>query len=153
MVQVAAGACNCSALRQAARHATRMYDDALAPTGLGLNQFSILARIDRCGPTDLGDLARRLVMDRSTLGHLLRPLQARGLLTLQASACDKRRRLIALTGEGAALLRQAQPHWLRAQNRFEDAFGQPDASHLRSILARLVATPFADTATRHEEVR
>jgi len=39
--------CNCAALRQAARHVTRFYDEALAPTGLGVNQFSILARLSR----------------------------------------------------------------------------------------------------------
>lgn len=32
--------CNCSALRQAARHVTRLYDGELAPLGLGLNQYS-----------------------------------------------------------------------------------------------------------------
>src|SRR6516225_838484 len=36
--------CNCAALRQATRHVTKLYDDALAPLGLGVNQFSILAR-------------------------------------------------------------------------------------------------------------
>src|SRR5437762_6318726 len=66
--------CNCAALRQAARRVTRLYDDALAPTGLGLNQFSILARLSLVGPSTIQDLARLLIMDRSTLGHLLRPL-------------------------------------------------------------------------------
>ena len=41
--------CNCAALRQAARRVTKLYDDALAPIGVGLNQFSILARLDRVG--------------------------------------------------------------------------------------------------------
>jgi hypothetical protein len=35
--------CNCGALRQAARRVTRLYDDALAPAGLGVNQFSVIA--------------------------------------------------------------------------------------------------------------
>ena len=43
-------ACSCSALRQAARVLTRMYDDALAPVGLGVNQYGILAKLDRFGP-------------------------------------------------------------------------------------------------------
>src|SRR5207244_12483078 len=50
-----------------------LYDDALAPIGLGANQFSIMARLSLLGPTPIQDLARVLVMDRSTLGHLLRP--------------------------------------------------------------------------------
>ena len=136
--------CNCAALRRAARHATRMYDEALAPVGLGVNQFSILARIDRHGPCNLNELAGRLVMDRSTLGHLLRPLQTRGLLTLEALSRDKRQRLIALTATGRVLLQEAQPYWGMAQARFEAAFGAGDALQLRNTLDRVAATSFAD---------
>jgi DNA-binding MarR family transcriptional regulator len=57
---------------------TKLYDDALAPVGLGGNQFSILARLSLGDPRTIQDLARLLVMDRSTLGHLLRPLEKRG---------------------------------------------------------------------------
>ena len=64
--------CNCGALRQAARRVTKLYDDALAPIGLGVNQLSILVRLNLVGPSTIQDLARLLVMDRSTLGHLLR---------------------------------------------------------------------------------
>src|SRR5207248_6589362 len=41
--------CNCAALRQAARHVTRLYDDALAPLGLGANQYSILSTLEGVG--------------------------------------------------------------------------------------------------------
>src|SRR5258707_12899178 len=89
--------CNCGALRQAARRVTKLYDDALAPTGLGVNQFSILARLSRVGPSTIQDLARLLVMDRSTLGHLLRPLEKRGLVKLDVSEPDRRSCIVALT--------------------------------------------------------
>src|SRR6185295_11571068 len=85
--------CSCAALRQAARRVTRLYDDALAPTGLGVNQFSILARLSHVGASTIQDLARPLVMDRSTLGHLLRPLEKRGLVRLDVSDEDGRSRL------------------------------------------------------------
>ena len=35
--------CNCQALRQAARRLTQFYDHALAPAGLRVTQFPILA--------------------------------------------------------------------------------------------------------------
>src|SRR6476620_11594260 len=95
--------CNCAALRQAARRVTRFYDEALAPTGLGVNQFSILARLSRVGPSTIQDLARLLVMDRSTLGHLLRPLEKRGLVKLEVSAQDRRSCIVTLTRGKAAV--------------------------------------------------
>src|SRR6266481_9654458 len=101
--------CNCAALRQAARRVTKFYDDALAPTGLGVNQFSILARLSLVGPSTIQDLARLLVMDRSTLGHLLRPLEKRGLVTLKISDQDRRSRILALTPAGQAALARARP--------------------------------------------
>ena len=48
--------------------------------GIGVNQFSVLSRIARFGPSSVQELAQTLVMDRSALGHLLRPLQEWGLV-------------------------------------------------------------------------
>ena len=53
MSDVEAEICNCAALRQAARRVTRLYDDVLAPIGLGVNQYSILARLNRVGPSTI----------------------------------------------------------------------------------------------------
>jgi DNA-binding MarR family transcriptional regulator len=95
--------CSCSALRQAARHMTRLYDAALSPVGIGLNQYAILSRLKRFGPMRMGDLAGRLVMDRSTLGHLLRPLETRRVIAMHVGDRDRRSRMVGLTAEGDAL--------------------------------------------------
>jgi len=47
-------ACNCAQLRKASRRVTRLYDDALAPIGLGANQYSILAQLNHAGPSAIG---------------------------------------------------------------------------------------------------
>jgi DNA-binding MarR family transcriptional regulator len=62
-------ACNCLALRQAARHVTQFYDQFLVPSGLRSTQYSILARLQRKGPMTISALAAELVMDRTTLGR------------------------------------------------------------------------------------
>jgi DNA-binding MarR family transcriptional regulator len=139
-------ACNCSALRQAARRVTRLYDDALAPTGLGVNQYSILIRLRRVGPSTIQDLARLLVMDRSTLGHLLRPLEKRGLVRLQVSEQDGRSRVIALTPAGRAVVARGRPLWATAQQRFARAFGQKDALDLRRVLKQVAMADFGEAA-------
>lgn len=135
--------CSCSALRQAARHLSRLYDEALAPVGLGVNQYSILVKLDRHGPAPLNELAARVVMDRSSLGHLLRPLENRGLVTLGVDARDRRRRHIALTPAGAALVARARPLWAGAEEAFRRAFGPGPARDLRDILRRVADTPVA----------
>jgi DNA-binding MarR family transcriptional regulator len=127
--------CNCGALRQAARRVTKLYDDALAPIGLGVNQLSILVRLNLVGPSTIQDLARLLVMDRSTLGHLLRPLEKRGLVTLEVCKQDRRSRTIALT--------EARPRWAAAQRRFEGKFGKEAALELRTVLKEIAMADFA----------
>ena len=149
---MASADCNCAALRQASRFVSRLYDEALAPAGLGINQYSVLARLERLGPLVMQDLARALVMDRSTLGHLLRPLEKRGLVRLAACA-DARCRRVSLTPDGDALLVEARPLWIAAQAAFERQFGAVEAATLREALATVVAVPVATRSTpaaRHD---
>jgi DNA-binding MarR family transcriptional regulator len=134
--------CNCSALRQAARHVTRLYDSELAPAGLGLNQYSILSRLEKLGARTIQELAVNLVMDRSTLGHLLRPLLKRGLLKLDTAKADRRSRVIRLTAAGKSLLKEARPLWAKAEQRFERRIGAAPARALRAALVRVAAADF-----------
>jgi len=141
---------NCAALRQAARRVTRLYDEALAPTGLGVNQYSILARLGRVGPSRIQDLARLLVMDRSTLGHLLRPLEKRGLVRLRVSDQDGRSRVAALTPAGRALVAKGRPLWARAQERFTSAFGEKGSARLRRVLKQVAMADFGAAAKTND---
>ena len=67
--------CNCFAVRSAARHVSQVYDQFLASSGLRTTQFSILAKLKQKGPLTINALAREMVMDRSTLGRNILPLQ------------------------------------------------------------------------------
>jgi DNA-binding MarR family transcriptional regulator len=146
MLEVEPEPCNCLALRQATRRVTQLYDEALAPTGLGANQYSILARLKREGPSTIKDLARLLVMDRSTLGHLLRPLEERGFVRLTLSKRDGRSRVTALTPAGRALVARGRPLWASAQQCFEKTFGAKGAQNLRTVLKRVAMADFGDAA-------
>ena len=84
--------CNCLAIRQAARHVTQFYDQLLAPSGLRTTQFSILGRLQRLGPMPINALAAELVMDRTTLGRNILPLQRDGLIEIGTAPTDRRRR-------------------------------------------------------------
>ncbi|MFE1599488.1 MarR family winged helix-turn-helix transcriptional regulator [Methylobacterium sp. ID0610] len=143
--------CSCSALRQAARHLTRLYDEVLAPVGLGLNQYSILAKLDRNGELPIQDLASLLVMDRSTLGHLVRPLEQRGLVTIRVSKKDGRKRVVALTPEGNVLLASARPLWKTAEDRFRTRFGHDEAATLRAVMRQVTAIELRSTTNPASE--
>src|SRR5258706_4668381 len=133
-------ACSCLAMRQAARHVTQFYDQFLAPTGLRTTQFSILAKIKRMGPITINALARELVMDRTTLGRNVLPLQRDGLITIEKGTSDARSQELHLTKAGAERFRAGIKKWAEAQKRFESRFGSKRSSELRALLQAVVTT-------------
>ena len=132
--------CNALALRQATRHVSQFYDRHLAATGLKGTQFSIVARLVRRGPSSIGDLARDLVLDRTTLGRNLRPLERDGLVVLAADPVDRRTRLLTATPAGKACYEQALPAWKAAQQAFERAFGRSQSAALRDLMRAVTRT-------------
>lgn len=129
-------ACNCFAIRSAARQTTQFYDRHLAPIGLRTTQFSVLSTLDKLGPLAIGELATRMAMDRTTMGRALRPLEREGLVTI-APGRDGRTRALVLTEPGRARLAEARALWREAQREFETRYGPAEAASLRGQLARV----------------
>jgi DNA-binding MarR family transcriptional regulator len=134
--------CNCFAVRAAARHVTQFYDQVLAPAGLRVTQFSILARLKRLGPLTINTLARDMVMDRTTLGRNILPLERDGLIRIEATISDRRAKELHLTKAGEKRLQVAHERWSEAQSRFETTFGPRRAAELRKMLRAAVASEF-----------
>src|ERR1700677_2725009 len=124
--------CNCTALRKASRRLSHFYDSALAPAGLKSTQYSILSEISRRAetPPTMRELADALVMDRSTLGHNLGPLERDQLVSLENLATDRRLKHVVLTRKGRTALAKSKKLWLIAQDHFEANFGIREAAEL-----------------------
>jgi DNA-binding MarR family transcriptional regulator len=135
--------CNCYAVRAAARHITQAYDQFLAPTGLRTTQFSILAKLKRKGPLTINALAEDMVMDRTTLGRNILPLERDGLISIEPTASDRRAKELRLTKAGEKRLQAALKGWSQAQARFETVFGAERAGDLRRLLRAVAASEFA----------
>ena len=140
--------CNCLALRQAARHVTQFYDRFLAGAGLRTTQFSILAKLKRTGPMTVNALASEMVMDRTTLGRNILPLERDGLISATTGSSDRRSKELRLTEAGAARLRVAAKGWARAQRQFDAAFGDGRASDMRALLRAVSGMKLADSPRR-----
>lgn len=130
--------CLCNAIRQGARQVTQFYDRQLAPTGLRISQYAMLKGLRRLGPISINGLADAMVMDRTTMGRALRPLERDGLVAIGPGP-DGRTRALTLTEAGRARLEAAEPLWQAAQAAFEARYGAAEAATLRGALARVVA--------------
>jgi DNA-binding MarR family transcriptional regulator len=137
--------CNCFAVRSAARHVTQLYDQFLAPLGLRATQFSILAKLKRRGALTINELAGDMVMDRTTLGRAIQPLERDGLIRIEPTSFDRRAKQLHLTRVGEKRLRVGLKAWATAQARFEAEFGAKRAAELRALLQAVTASQFVPT--------
>ena len=126
--------CYATALRKASRRLTSMYDEALAPSGLRSTQYAILGELTGDEPITINELARALVMDRSGLGHSLRPLQRDGLVRLDKGPTDRRSVHVVLTEEGRRKFDEAAVLWRSVQDRVVEVLGALEADQLRARL-------------------
>lgn len=137
--------CTCLALRRATRRVTQIYDAHMKPLGLRITQFAVLGQLAGTGgpePVPAGlsitALARRLGLDRSTLGRNLRPLIKAGLVAMEGGA-DRRAHTLALTGAGRAAFEKAIPLWRDAQRHVSEKLGREKTRALRAVLDETTA--------------
>ncbi|KVN29525.1 MarR family transcriptional regulator [Burkholderia pyrrocinia] len=128
---------DCFALRQASRHISKRYEHHLSAVGITPTQFSILSTLGRWRSLTMVELAKAMVMDRTTLVRVLKPLLRRGLVAAPAEGRNHRRLQVVLTPQGAKKLDEAAVHWAAAQASFEREFGPQEAAHLRRELFRM----------------
>jgi DNA-binding MarR family transcriptional regulator len=138
--------CTCLAVRQAARHITQFYDQHLASAGLRTTQFSILAKLVRLGPMTINALADELVMDRTTLGRNILPLEREGLLTIAPGREDRRSKELSVTPAGIDRLHAARKGWRKAQAEFATTFGVKRTAGLRALLFEVSETELPEVA-------
>ena len=84
-------------------------------------------------------LARELVMDRTTLGRTMLPLERDGLIAINDGTLDRRSKELAVTKAGTDRLRRAAKLWVEVQKEFEERFGVRRAADLRRLLGNVVS--------------
>ena len=131
--------CLCLKLRMVARTTAVLYDKAVQPVGLSSSQFSALRNIYRFVPLRITELAKVMLLERTTLTRNFELLQEQNLLELRRSATDARVFTPALTARGVSTLKAAVPRWQLAQRRFFSGLGAPGWADLLSVLRAAAA--------------
>ena len=85
-------------------------------------------------------LAEEMVMDRTTLGRNILPLERDGLITIKPGHTDRRSKELRLTDAGLERLQAAYQGWKDAQTEFATAFGNERTIGLRALLHEVAAT-------------
>ena len=124
--------CTCFRMRKLTRLMSQRYDRRLSAAGLNLNQYSILRRIGDQART-VGDLARELGMDRTTLSRDLKPLLAAGWIE-PVEGADARQRPVRATTAGRRAVAKAMPLWRAVQDEIETLLGGERTARLHAQL-------------------
>lgn len=115
--------CFAANLRRAERAVGRLYAAEIRKSGIGPNQFTLLAVLSRLDEANQGELAERLAVDSTTLTRTLARLEERGWVVSRPGE-DRRERWVRLTPRGRRRLEAARPHWEAAQARLRKALGE-----------------------------
>jgi len=120
-------------LRQLMRLVARHFDAEVGKSGLRGTQYSLLSYVVKLGPVGLGELARTMRIEPSTLSRNLLPLQAAGWVEVGPGA-DGRSKRVQATDSGRAKRQEAQRRWRVAQEGINDLLGTETVVALHALL-------------------
>lgn len=105
-------------------HFWRAIDAALEEQALGRADYRALYFIGRHSGLTVSDLLALLGISKQSLGRVLKPLEARGLVTTRPGGRDRRQKELRLTPSGAALEAELFALLREAMGRAYSAAGQ-----------------------------
>lgn len=124
-------------MRAATRRIGAVYDEALAPFGINIAQYSLLRRIEALQPVSFTRLGYEQELDRSTVSRNARVLEKAQLVAMGRGEEDQREAVVSLTPQGVAVLEAAHPAWEECQASTEARIGAASLDLFRKILQGL----------------
>ena len=92
-----------------------------------------------------------MVMDRTTLGRNVLPLERDGLIAVEQGSRDRRSKELRATEAGEARFRAGVKGWVQAQRQFEKSFGAKRTADMRVLLHAVAATKLGTHAATAEK--
>jgi len=109
-------------------------------SGMSGGEYAVLAAVSEAPPEGVrsGDLARILEWEKSRVSHLLRRMEAKGLVGRCAASDDGRGQEISLTPEGWDLVRETAPgHVNLVRETVFDPLTEEELLQLRNSLRKI----------------
>lgn len=135
--EMIAGECLAVRVRALNRAVTSLYDEALRPHGLRVNQLNLLVAVARLGTARPGDLCRILRMEKSTLSRDVEVMRRNGWLEVIEEG--GRARPVRLSSQGQSLLERVVPAWHQAQGQARRLLGDDGSEAVLAMAHRLRA--------------
>jgi len=128
--------CLAGKARRLSRVITGIYDRALMPFGIKINQASILVFLSITGEASPGDIGNRLQMEKSTVSRNVDRMRKSGWIEIVERG-GRAGQLLRITPAGQKLLVDSHPSWLQAQEKAHALLGAEGADSLRLLAERI----------------
>jgi MarR family transcriptional regulator, lower aerobic nicotinate degradation pathway regulator len=125
-------------IRRLQQIAVAVFLEETAPFDVTPVQYAALAAIRARPGIDQIRLAHAIGFDRTTIGGVVERLEAKGLITRETAAADRRAKLLGLTEAGRTALAAMAPAVERAQERILGGLGVEERPLFVDMLSRLV---------------
>jgi DNA-binding MarR family transcriptional regulator len=105
--------------------------------GLSIPEWRLIAVLGRFGPLSANEVAERTQMDKVRVSRAVQRLLERGLIERSMDAADRRRSILLLSAEGAAIRAEVAPLALDIESRLMAVLSAKDRDDLDRILTLL----------------
>ena len=136
LTNMIASECIAVRLRILNRVISKIYDDALRPTGAKISQMNILVAVGKMGVARPADVCKVLHLEVSTLSRNVDRMKVRGWLEVIPDE-DGRAQPFRLTNAGKKLIEQVAPAWEKAQQDAQELLGASITGQLNQAVRRI----------------
>lgn len=126
-------------LRRAHQISVSLFMEESAAFNVTTTQYGVLVILRCCENLDQIGLSKKVGLDRSTTGLVVKRLESEGLVVRVEDREDRRRKVIVLTGKGERKLENLRQAALTAKERALSAFSPEEGEEFLRLLEKFVA--------------
>ena len=124
--------CIADKLRLISRVVTSIYDDALRPLGITLNQLNLIVVVAKFEPTSPSKIGEWLHMNKSTVSRNINLMSRNGWLDIKPLG-QGRSLEIKLLSKGREIFKKSNPFWEKAQRNVNKMLKKQGVEELKRM--------------------
>ncbi len=125
-------------LRRAHQISVSLFMEESAEFNVTTTQYGVLVILRCCENLDQIGLSKKVGLDRSTTGLVVKRLESEGLVVRVEDRADRRRKVIVLTGKGERKLENLRQAATNARERALSAFSDQEGTEFLRLLEKFV---------------
>lgn len=128
--------CLAGRVRILSRAITGIYDRAMRPHGIKVNQAGILIMLSLKDSSAPGDICRKFQMEKSTVSRNIERMRKQGWIEIGKGE-DGLSQALKVTPKGKKLLAEIYSNWERAQKETAELLGEDGVKAIHLLIDRL----------------